>query len=133
MVPPIVLLGDQLPVPGQEGLRRDDGGDFTQQATPQRFGLGRQAPTLIVVQTETFVAELLSQHWVLFTVDWPGNARWGLVEGKLKLIPPSYAGAAPVLMRLMTLRMVVVSSSKPPWVVLAVEGPGATKAWTFGK
>ena len=45
----IVFLGDQPSVPGQEGFRRDDGGDFTQQATPQRFGLGGQAAALIIV------------------------------------------------------------------------------------
>ena len=45
----IVFHGDQLSVPSQEGFRRDDGGDFTQQATPQRFGLGGQAAALIIV------------------------------------------------------------------------------------
>ena len=64
---PVVLLGDQLPVPGQESFRSDDGGDFPQDATAKHFGLGRQATALVVVQTETLVAELLSQHSVLFT------------------------------------------------------------------
>jgi hypothetical protein len=54
-------------VPGQESFRRDDGGDFPQDSTAKHLGLGRQATALVVVQTETLVAELLSQHPVLFT------------------------------------------------------------------
>jgi hypothetical protein len=66
MVPPIVLLGDQLPVPGQEGFRRDDGGEFTQKATPDLLGLGCQAPALVIVQAESLVSELCPENSVLF-------------------------------------------------------------------
>jgi len=63
---PIVFLGDQLPMPSQERLGSDDGGNFMKDATAQLFGLGCQAPTLVVVQTETLVPELLPEHPVLF-------------------------------------------------------------------
>jgi hypothetical protein len=63
---PIVLLGDQLPVPGQEGFRRDDCRDFPKNATPEHLRLGRQAPALIVVQPETLSSELLPQYPVFF-------------------------------------------------------------------
>jgi hypothetical protein len=52
-------------VPGQERFRRDDCRNFPKDATAKHLGLGRQAPTLVVVQTETLVAELLSQHSIL--------------------------------------------------------------------
>jgi len=63
---PIALPGDQLPVSGQEGFRRDDCRDFPKNATPGHLRLGRQAPAPIVVQPETLVAELLPQHPVFF-------------------------------------------------------------------
>jgi len=59
---PIVLLGDQSPVSGQAGFRRDDCRDFPKKATPERHRLGRQAPALIVVQPETLSSELLPQY-----------------------------------------------------------------------
>ena len=62
----IVFPGDQLPVPGQQGLRRDDRRDFPEDATPEHPGLGSQAPTLIVVQTEAFGSQLLAQYPVFF-------------------------------------------------------------------
>jgi hypothetical protein len=34
----VVLLGDQLPVPSQQGLRRDDAGDLGKNSLSQRFG-----------------------------------------------------------------------------------------------
>jgi len=54
-------------VPAQESFRRNEVGNFPQDATAKHLGLGRQATALVVVQTETLVAELLSQHPVLFT------------------------------------------------------------------
>ncbi|MDH4188001.1 MAG: hypothetical protein OEV08_13490, partial [Nitrospira sp.] len=51
---------------GQEGLRRDDSGDFAKDATPKQLGLGCQAAALIVVQTESFASQLLPEHSVLF-------------------------------------------------------------------
>ena len=62
----VILLGNQLPVSGQEGLRRYDGCDFPQDATPQHLGPGGQAAALVVVQTESLVPELLPEHPVLF-------------------------------------------------------------------
>jgi hypothetical protein len=63
---PIVLPGDQLPVSDQAGFRRDDCRDFPKNVSAQLFGLGCQAPALIVVQPETLVSELLPEHPVLF-------------------------------------------------------------------
>src|SRR5215471_12925337 len=34
----VVLLSDQFPMPSQQGLRRDEGGDLGQNSPPQRFG-----------------------------------------------------------------------------------------------
>lgn len=62
----IVFLGDESSVPSQEGLRRNDRGDFAKQAPPENLRLGRQAPTLIVVQAEAFDSQLLAQHLVFF-------------------------------------------------------------------
>src|SRR5215469_15487674 len=36
---PVVLLGDQLPVPSQQRLRRDNAGDLGKSLSPQRLGL----------------------------------------------------------------------------------------------
>jgi hypothetical protein len=52
-------------MPGQTGLGRDDGGDFTPDATARQLGHGCQA-ALIVVQTESFAFQLLPEHSVLF-------------------------------------------------------------------
>jgi len=52
-------------VPSQEGLRRNDGGDFPQQPTPEHLRFDRQA-ALIVVQPGALSAELLPQHPFLF-------------------------------------------------------------------
>ena len=60
----IVFLGDESSVPSQEGLRRNDRGDFAKQAPPEHLRLGRQAPALIVVQAEAFGSQLLAQHLV---------------------------------------------------------------------
>ena len=49
----------------QQGLRSDDGGDFTKDATAKHLGLGCQASALIVVQAESFSSELLAEHPVL--------------------------------------------------------------------
>jgi hypothetical protein len=62
----VVFLGDEPPVPSQEGLRRNDRSDFAKKAPPERLRLSRQAPALIVVQAEAFGSQLLAQHLVFF-------------------------------------------------------------------
>jgi hypothetical protein len=52
-------------VPGQERFRRDDCRNFPKDATPEHLRLGGQAAALVVVQTESLVAELLPQHSIL--------------------------------------------------------------------
>jgi hypothetical protein len=61
----IVFLGDESSLPSQEGLRRNDRGDFAEQAPPEHFRLGRQASALTVVQAEAFGSQLLA-HLVFF-------------------------------------------------------------------
>src|SRR5215467_10823913 len=61
----VVLLGDQLPVPSQQGLRRDNVGDLGKNLSSQRFGLYGQSPALIVIQAQSPAAELLSKNSIL--------------------------------------------------------------------
>src|SRR5215467_10306527 len=61
----VVLLGDQLPVPSQQGLRRDNVGDLGKNLSSQRFGLYGQSPALIVIQAQSPAAELLSKNAIL--------------------------------------------------------------------
>src|SRR5215469_5994041 len=61
----VVLLGDQLPVPSQQGLRRDNAGDLGKSLSSQRFGLYGQSPALIVIQAHAPPTELFSKHAIL--------------------------------------------------------------------
>src|SRR5258708_24005591 len=63
----VVLLGDQFPMPNQQGLRRDNGGDLGQNPPPQRFGLNRQSPALIIIEAQSSATELLAKNPVLLT------------------------------------------------------------------
>ena len=58
----VVLLGDQLSMPGEQGLRCHDSGHFRQDGPPQPLGLGGQPATLIVVQAKSLAAELFPEH-----------------------------------------------------------------------
>src|SRR6516164_8106284 len=62
----VVLLGDQLPVPSQQGLRCDNAGDLGKSFSSQRFGLYGQSPPLIVIEAHSPATELFSQHPILF-------------------------------------------------------------------
>src|SRR5262252_566838 len=62
----VVLLGDQLPVPSQQGLRRDHAGDLGKSLSSQRFGLYGQSPALIVIEAHSPITELFSKHPILF-------------------------------------------------------------------
>src|SRR6516162_8414839 len=65
MASSVVLLGDQLPVPSQQGLRRDNAGDLGKSLSSQRFGLYGQSPALIVIQAHAPTTELFSKHPIL--------------------------------------------------------------------
>src|SRR5882757_10341567 len=60
----IVFLSDQPPMPSQKHFWRNDGRDFPKNASPEPLRLGRQTSTLIVVQPEAPVAQLLSEYSV---------------------------------------------------------------------
>src|SRR5215469_13755802 len=61
----VVLLGDQFPVPSQQGLRRDNAGDLGKDLPPQPFGLYGSSPALIVIQAQSPAIELLAKNSVL--------------------------------------------------------------------
>src|SRR5215471_10637647 len=61
----VVLLGDQLPMPSQQGLRRDNAGDLGKSLSSQRFGLYGQSPTLIVIEAHSLATELFAKHPIL--------------------------------------------------------------------
>ncbi|MBA3976491.1 MAG: hypothetical protein C0504_19975 [Candidatus Solibacter sp.] len=63
---PVVLLGNQLAVPGKQGLRRDDGRHFRKDGTPQPVGLGGQPAALIVIQSGAFAVELFPEDSIFF-------------------------------------------------------------------
>jgi hypothetical protein len=62
----VVLLGDQLPVPSQQGLRRDNAGDLGKSLSSQRFGSYGQSPALIVIEAYSAATELFAKHPILF-------------------------------------------------------------------
>src|SRR5215469_11349221 len=61
----VILLGDQLPVPSQQGVRCDNVGDLGKSLSPQRFGLYGQSPALIVIEAHPPAPELFSKHPIL--------------------------------------------------------------------
>src|SRR5215469_7918695 len=61
----VVLLGDQLPVPSQQGLRRDNAGNLGKSFSSQRLGLNGQSPALIVIEAHAPITELFSKHPIL--------------------------------------------------------------------
>ena len=61
------LLSDELPVPTQDGVRRDERRNICESASPDGLAADREPATLIVGQTETSAAELLLQDAVLFS------------------------------------------------------------------
>src|SRR5215471_16301743 len=61
----VVLLGDQLPVPSQQGLRGDNAGDLGKSLSSHRFGLYGQSPALIVIEAHSPATELFAKHPIL--------------------------------------------------------------------
>jgi hypothetical protein len=62
----IIFPGDELAVPGQERLRRDDSGQFMKYAPAELPGLDGQSTALVIIQARPLSSELLPQHTVLF-------------------------------------------------------------------
>src|SRR5215467_7473540 len=61
----VVLLGDQLPVPSQQGFGRNNAGDLGKSLSSQRFGLYGQSPALIVIEAHSPATELFSKYPIL--------------------------------------------------------------------
>jgi hypothetical protein len=62
----IIFPGDELTMPGQERLRRHDGGQLMKRPPAPCLGPDRQTTALVVVEALPLAAELLAQHTVLF-------------------------------------------------------------------
>jgi hypothetical protein len=61
----VVLPGDELPMPGEQGLRAHDGFELLEHAAPQALRLGGQPNALVVGEPETARTELLSKDAIL--------------------------------------------------------------------
>ncbi len=61
------LLGDELPMPTQDGVRRDERCNLGEGASPDGLAPNRKPTTLIVGQAESSTPELLLQDAVLFS------------------------------------------------------------------
>ena len=62
----VVLPRDQLSMPAEEGIGRDQGVQVTEYPSPEARGLCGQAPALGVGEPETARTELLSEDAMLF-------------------------------------------------------------------
>ncbi len=61
----IPLASDELSVPAQERVGRDDPGQFVETLAAEHLAFDGQASTLIVVEQNPTLAELFSQHLIL--------------------------------------------------------------------
>ncbi|MBM82561.1 MAG: hypothetical protein CMJ78_18510 [Planctomycetaceae bacterium] len=57
----IKLPGDEIPVPPQNGIRREDGRDFPQSFATDGMSLYGKQSTLVVVEQQSLPSELLQQ------------------------------------------------------------------------
>lgn len=57
---------DELPVPAQNGVRRDNRRHLRQHPTTERRAAGSQAPSVVVSEPQTLALQLDLQHAVLF-------------------------------------------------------------------
>ena len=62
----VVLGRDELAVPGKQRFGSDDGCYLGQSTATKRLGANRESTTLIVGETKTMTAELLSEDAILF-------------------------------------------------------------------
>jgi len=56
------MFGNQLAVPSQDGVRRDNRGDASQQAATEWLAFGCETLALVVSQPWPLVAELLFEY-----------------------------------------------------------------------
>ncbi|HEX4166069.1 MAG TPA: hypothetical protein VHZ55_11400 [Bryobacteraceae bacterium] len=63
----IVLLGDQLAMPGQQSIGRDQHGHFSQQLAAQPLTSYSWAPALVVIEKYSPISELLAQYSILLS------------------------------------------------------------------
>jgi len=62
----VILLGNQFPMPGQQGLWRHKGCDFSQESPSQSFRFGSQTAMLVVIQPKPLATQLLAENAILF-------------------------------------------------------------------
>src|SRR5215471_11651792 len=62
----IIFLSDQSSMPGQQGLRSHYSGDFIENPPADFLRLCCQPATLVIVETQSAIADLLSQHPIFF-------------------------------------------------------------------
>ncbi len=62
----VPLLGDELAVPGQDGVGRHDGRHVTKHFPAQGLALDRQAPAFVVREANPLAFELAPQDSILF-------------------------------------------------------------------
>ena len=63
----VVLLGDQLPIPAQDRVRRDDAGHLGQDPSAEFLAAHGETTPLSVSQAERTTAQLLSEDSILLT------------------------------------------------------------------
>src|SRR5262249_42628889 len=61
----VVLPGDEMPMPGEQGVRAHDGFELLEHAVPQTLRLGGQPNALVVGEPGTALTELLSKDAIL--------------------------------------------------------------------
>ena len=61
-----MVCGDQLTMPSQDRVRRDDASDLVEQASTERLALGGEASALIVGQAQPLLALEFAEDAVLF-------------------------------------------------------------------
>jgi hypothetical protein len=61
----VVLPGDEMPMPGEQGVRAHDRSDLTERSATQLLRLGGQPNALVVGEPETPRPELLSKDAIL--------------------------------------------------------------------
>jgi hypothetical protein len=61
-----MVCGDQLTMPSQDRVRRDDASDLVEQASTERLALGGEASALIVGQAQPLLALEFAEDSILF-------------------------------------------------------------------
>ena len=59
-----VSLRDQLSVPAQQCLQRDDCGELGQHLSPKSSGFGGKTPALVISEPQTSITELFAKDTV---------------------------------------------------------------------